>query len=339
MADQIDATGLAAIIRDRFPVDGDVDGLDGDGRSALWHAAHRGELAVVVYLAQHLGASVTLPDSAGRSPLYAAAGYASGGGHLDVVRWLARNGGSVTQSRNNGATPLWAAAHSCHLETLQWLASNGGSVARPTNDGHTPLIAAAYGGHMEVVLWLACNGGSVAQQNNAGRTAADVAALNRHDSVAAFLTAASSWSAFRIMVACRRADDAKRALRTGRIDPCAGPTSLAELVAASASPGGALWAGSPDVCPATTRLVHDAMGPWAPSRHFLFHAGVRNHIHVVLLSGNRVRDRYDVPTELWERICSFFLRSDWEAPVLSQLAHRAQPACTPIFSPLPPPPP
>ena len=118
-----------------------------------------------------------------------------------------------------------------------------------------------------------------------------------------------------IMVAYRLADDAKLALRCGRLDPCAGPTCLSELIATSASPGGALWAGSSGVCPATSRLVHDAMGPWTRSRHFLFHAGVRTHIHVVLLSGHRVRDRYNVPTELWQLICSFFLRSDWESPV------------------------
>ena len=116
-------------------------------------------------------------------------------------------------------------------------------------------------------------------------------------------------------MACRLADDGKRALRSGRLDPRAGPTSLAELVAASASPADALWAGSPDGCPATTRLVHDAMAPWTPGRHVLFHAGVRDHIRVVLLSGNRVRDRFNVPPELWRLICSFFLRSDWEVPV------------------------
>jgi hypothetical protein len=116
-------------------------------------------------------------------------------------------------------------------------------------------------------------------------------------------------------VVCRLADDAKRGLRSGRLDPCTGPSSLAELVAASASPKDALWAGSPGVCPATTRLVHDAMGPWTPSRHFLFHAGVRSHILVVMLTADRVRGRYNVPTELWQLICSFFLRSDWAAPV------------------------
>ena len=115
-------------------------------------------------------------------------------------------------------------------------------------------------------------------------------------------------------MACRLVDDAKRGLRAGRLDPCAGPTSLAELVAASASPKDALWPGSPDVCPATTRLVHDAMAPWSPSRHFLFHAGVRSHILVVMLTADRVRGRHNVPTELWRLICSFFLRSHWTAP-------------------------
>ena len=146
-------------------------------------------------------------------------------------------------------------------------------------------------------------------------TPAAAATRYGHPAVAAFLTAASSWPAFKILVACRLVDDAKRGLWAGRLDPCAGPTSLAELVTASASPKDALWPGSPDVCPATTRLVHGAMAPWSPSRHFLFHAGVRSHILVVMLTADRVRGRHNVPTELWRLICSFFLRSHWAAPV------------------------
>ena len=57
--------------------------------------------------------------------------------------------------------------------------------------------------------------------------------LGQH-SVAAFLAAVSSWPAFKILVACWLADDAKLALRAGQLNPRAGPTSLAELVAASA---------------------------------------------------------------------------------------------------------
>ena len=196
---------------------------------------------------------------------------------------------------------------------VQWLAGNGGSVTQPDNEGMTPLSAAASTGQLEVVQWLAGNGGSIIQPTNDGITAIDMATSQGHDGVVAFLTATSSWSAFKILVACRLFDDAKRALCTGSIDPHAGPASFAELVVVGASQEHALWAGSPDVCPATQQLVHDAMGHWAPSRHFLFHAGVRSHIRVVLLCANR--DQYDVPVELWEKICSFFLRSDWEAPL------------------------
>ena len=65
--------------------------------------------------------------------------------------------------------------------------------------------------------------------------------------------------------------------------------------------------GGPGVCPATTRLVHDAMGSWTPSPHFMFHAGVRNHIIVVTLTAKRSLGRHNVPTDLWQLICSFFL--------------------------------
>ena len=88
-------------------------------------------------------------------------------------------------------------------------ASNGGSVAQQATDGATPLLAAVLDGHLEVVRWLASNGGSVAQPDNAGCTAVAAATRYGHDSVIAFLTAASLWSAFKILVACRLADDAK----------------------------------------------------------------------------------------------------------------------------------
>ena len=107
--DQIGATNLA-VLRELLPEGADADGRDGDGRSALWHAAHRGELGVVIHLAEQLGASPILPDKDGRSPLFAAAGYGGGGGHLEVVQWLAGNGGSLTQPNNTGFTPLWTAA-------------------------------------------------------------------------------------------------------------------------------------------------------------------------------------------------------------------------------------
>ena len=55
-----------------------------------------------------------------------------------------------------------------------------------------------------------------------------------------------------------------------------------ELAAVDRSPAGALWLGSPGACDATATLSKDAMVHWAPSRHFLFHPGVRGSVLVVL---------------------------------------------------------
>ena len=106
-----DATGEAALreLLQLLPLGADFYGLDDECRSALWHAAWRGKLGLVIHLvssAPKLLEWVTLPDSYGRSPLYAAAGYPGGGGHLAVVQWLAGHGGSVTQPNNKGTTPL-----------------------------------------------------------------------------------------------------------------------------------------------------------------------------------------------------------------------------------------
>ena len=110
MADPIDAAASMAALRELLPVGADVNGQDGEGQSALWRASRRGLLVVVVHLAERLGALVTVADNFGRSPLYAAAGFAGGGGRLAVVQWLAGNGGSVAQPDIHGATPLFVAS-------------------------------------------------------------------------------------------------------------------------------------------------------------------------------------------------------------------------------------
>jgi len=67
---------------------------------------------------------------------------------------------------------------------MQWLAGNGGSL-----------------------------GGSVTQPSMLGTTRVAVASSKGQDSTATFLTAASSWPAFKTLVACHLVIDAKRALR------------------------------------------------------------------------------------------------------------------------------
>ena len=277
-------------------------------RTPLYVATQKGHLAVVQWLASN-GGSVTQPTSRGSTHLYIAAL----NDHLEVVRWLASNGGSVTQPAITGRTPLHVAAQAGHLEVVRLLAGNGGSVTQPANNRVAPLLAAARFGHLKVVQWLACNGGSVTQPANNGVTAFAAATALGHDGVAAFLTAALSWSAFKILVACRRTDDAKLALQPSRSMCWPHPphrTRRRQCEPSRRTLGGL-----------TRRLSGHAParahrhGPWTPSRQFLFHAGVRTHIRVGLLSANRIRDRHDIPTKTWEMICSFFRRSVWEAPV------------------------
>ena len=119
----IDATNSLAALRELLPVSADVR----PGHPAVWHARRR-LLGVVVHLAEKLGASLTLADSNGRTPLYAATGFAGGGGHLKVVQLLAGSGGSVTQPDNDGCTPLLMAAQEGHLGWCNgWPATAGRS--------------------------------------------------------------------------------------------------------------------------------------------------------------------------------------------------------------------
>ena len=153
-----------------------------------------------------------------------------------------------------------------------------------------------------------------------------------HADVAAFLAAVATWPAFKIAAACRLVDVARSGLRLGRLDPAG--CALAGLVVVGTSPAGQLWPGSPGPCPRTTQLMRDGLAGWSPSRHFLFHPGVRSTVRTVLMVSSRVRNRHTVmagvvanlspwerqmfgamppvglPDELWHVICSFLRRKD-----------------------------
>ena len=56
-----------------------------------------------------------------------------------------------------------------------------------------------------------------------------------------------------------------------------------------------------------TQLVRDGLAGWSPSRHLLFHPGVRSTVRTVLMVSSRVRNRHTVMAALvanllpWER--------------------------------------
>ena len=110
MAGMIDAARQAAL-RELLPVGADVDGQDGDGRSALWQAAHGGA-RVVVFLTEQprVGAPRCTPQ---RATTVAAAIWRWFGG------WPATAGRSP--SRTTPGPPRSALPRSPAISAVQWL--------------------------------------------------------------------------------------------------------------------------------------------------------------------------------------------------------------------------
>ena len=74
------------------------------------------------------------------TPLYLAAGehILSAEAQLKLVQTLVKYGGDVTKARNNGTTPLHAAAMGGHLNVVQWLSVNGGDVNKTDDTNKAP---------------------------------------------------------------------------------------------------------------------------------------------------------------------------------------------------------
>ena len=135
-----------------------------------------------------------------------------------------------------------------------------------------------------------------------------------HVDLAAWLEATEAHSAFRIALSLRLHRDARWLLRHGRADP--DDDSLITLRAAASPAGG--WRDAPEVCAATVALAEAASLPWSPERHWLFHAGIRASIEVVMLC--RLRLGPDdlrlpkLPVEIWWLMVGFLGRRFWPVP-------------------------
>ena len=240
-------------------------------------------------------------------------------GVTPLLRFLVTEGNAaVDQANSIGVTPLFVAAEQGHEAVVRFLVTEGNAaVDQATNDGATPMFIAACQGHAAAAMLLATLGADLAVRFR-GLTAEACARGHGHTGIAAFLGAVAGWPSFKIAVACRLADAARSGLRHGRLDPASSCT-LAELAAVAGSPAGALWPGSPAACEATAALARAAMVHWAPSRHFLFHPGVRGSVLAVFQVRERLRRATppraaalpELPELIWRLVCSFLLRRNW----------------------------
>lgn len=226
-------------------------------------------------------------------------------------------------------------------DVTRLLLERGADPDVPTSNGCTAVLRACATGKPVVVQTLACFGADMETVDAKGYGATVYAEAYENGDIVTWLESVSGWHPFKIAVACRLADTARATLRLGRTDPA--DCALAELVAAGSTAAGSLWPGSPGVCPVTLRLAHGAKAGWSPTRHFLFHAGVRSSIQIVLLVAERLlcQCQYTAQTQhgsavgvrrsirqlhrrppvlrslpplVWRIVCSFLLRSDWEVP-------------------------
>ena len=186
-----------------------VESRDERGATALLASSALGKVGAVEKLLA-AGADALATDGSGLT----AAHYAASGGHVGVLRLLARAAAAaVTPSSPPGAAaaatlavldvtresdacrPLFLAASSNQQEALAWLVGCGVDVCTPMANGVTPLMVAAQRNRAVMVQTLVAAGADVAAVASAGRTALNLAAVNGALEAAAALMEAGAKAA------------------------------------------------------------------------------------------------------------------------------------------------
>ena len=159
-----------------------VEVFGGESESTpLKAACQQGHLNCVEILAKKGKARIDAPDTHGRTPFYMAVL----GNHLDVVKFLVRNGADVEAEGREGRTALWEASINGHLQIVKYLLSQRANVE--VRGGHlkaTPLIVASQEGFVDVVTLLIIQGkADLKAKTLTGYSALHTAASNDHVAV------------------------------------------------------------------------------------------------------------------------------------------------------------
>lgn len=130
---------------------------DGDGKTALHHAAGAGKAAAVEFLLGR-GASVSGVDAQPQTPLHAAAR----GGSVAVGRRLAAKGAPIDAKNEYGVTPLYIAAENGRTGFVEFLLDGGAKVGEPSRTGKTAWHIAGESGCSALADLLRARGASAA---------------------------------------------------------------------------------------------------------------------------------------------------------------------------------
>jgi len=137
--------------------DEDLDLRQGDGATALHHAAHRDDLEAARLLVT-AGATVRAANELGATPLWLAAR----NGNSAMASLLLNAGADPDSSLQMGETPLMTAARSGDLKTVSLLLDHGAAVNAAEHERQqTSLMWAAAQGHSRIVRTLIDHGANI----------------------------------------------------------------------------------------------------------------------------------------------------------------------------------
>lgn len=164
---------------------GSLTNKDKDGDNALHVAAANGHLPVVQWLVETCQMSLAEKGLEDRTPAL----WAALCGHLEALKWLVAQGGSLTDKDKNGDNALHLAAWRGYLPVVQWLVETCKmSLAERGFNDMTPLLQAASGGHLEELQWLLAQGGSLTDKDKDGDNALHLATWRGHLPVVQWLS-------------------------------------------------------------------------------------------------------------------------------------------------------
>ena len=142
-------TGVVERFLERME-DGAVEEKDGEGATALIHAAQKGSLPLVRCLTGRWRANCSAQDRRGNGALY----YACANGHILVATFLLGLGTNINQGNKQSNTPLHVAARWGHTEIVRLLLQLGADCDARSNQEApgvgvqvTPAEVAAGAGH------------------------------------------------------------------------------------------------------------------------------------------------------------------------------------------------
>lgn len=260
---------------------------------------------------------------------------------LDTVRLLLTAGATVNLAPviNGGQTPLWIAASKGSTAIGQCLVDAGADLHYPcVHTGYSPLLQAVRNGHDGMVQMLLAAGADVRPQANGANLLEHanntyttsvllIAGAGLHAPPESWLTPIVAYP--KLGCVCKTTPcvckldllptilasplatmaartngfhaEGRRALALGRFDPDDTWVTATSMLKYA-------------TCNDTIRFVKDALLPWAPVRHMLYHAKFKKAVRTLMLVHRSLQKGGEIPVlprEMWWHVLALCNRSAW----------------------------